>query len=276
MSAAEAARNLYPVPQTPDLMDKVTPVVEEAMALQVVTKSDVDTARSKGKIINALISEVEATFKPIKQAQDAAKKITLDQEKKHLAPLQQAKSIIAGKITAWDEAERKRIEEEQRLAAQEAERKRQLALKNAQDKLDKLTQNLASDQEKLAILESRLTDPTISDEEAEVVRANIRTVQAKISTTMERTADVEMKVEEASAPIAPTMSAHDVKTATGVGQEKVITAINTRALIRYLASDQCPFDPEQFIDWKQGTLKKQIQTANLPGVSWKWQAKTRF
>lgn len=274
MSAAEAALAL--VPTMPDLMDQINPIVIDAQSLMVSTREDVEKARAMGKGINALISTVEATFRPIKQAQDAAKKVTLDQEKRHLAPLRQAKGIIADKITAWDEAERKRIEEEHRLAAQEAERKRQAALTAAQKKLDALTQNLSSDQEKLTILESRLTDPMISDEEAEVVRANIRTIQAHINTTMERTAEVEMKVEEASAPITPTVSAHEVKTATGVGQEKAITGINTKVLLRYLASDECPFDASQFIDWKEGALKKQIQAANLPGVSWQWKAKTRF
>jgi vacuolar-type H+-ATPase subunit I/STV1 len=274
---AEPAKTLSLVPKMPDLMEKVDPVVEEARALVVATKEDVETARSKGRIINALISEVEATFRPIKQAQDAAKKVTLEQEKKPLAPLQEAKSIVAGKITAWDQAERKRIEEAQRKQAQEEERRRQLALENARKKLDKLMAGMTDDKQMLATLDNQLADPETTEEEAEVIRSQVRTIQARIDTAVERAAEVEQKVEEAAQPVAPVQGAVNVKTATGVSQEKVISGINTKVLLRYLAGDDCPFDADQFIDWKQTAIKRIVNGgANLPGVSWKFQAKTRF
>jgi len=272
----EAGAALQIVPKTPDLMEKVTPVVEEARALIVATKEDVEIARSKGKIINALISEVEATFRPIKQAQDAAKKVTLEQEKRHLAPLQEAKGIIAGKMADWDTAERRRIEEENRKRQQEEERIRQTALTNARKKLDRIMMGMTDDKAILAALESHLNAEETTSEEAEVIRAQIRTIEARINTAVERAQEVEQKVEEASQPVAPVQSVTNIKTATGVSQEKVITGINTKVLIKYLASDDCPFDASQFIDWKEGALKKQIATANLPGVSWKFQARTRF
>ncbi len=272
--AAEAALNL--VPKTPDLMEKVTPVVEEARALMVATKEDVELARTMGKGINALISEVEATFKPIKQAQDAAKKVTLDQEKKHLAPLQEAKGILAGKITAWDEAERRRIEEEERARAQEEERKRQAALAAAQKKLGELSAKMASDQEYKAEIEARLNNPETTEEEAEVYRAELRTIEARINSTVERATAVEQKVEEASQPVAPVQSAATVKTATGVSQEKVITNVNLKAFLRWLASEECTVDPASVIKLQDGPMKQLVQRMNMPGVSWRFQAKTRF
>lgn len=49
----------------------------------------------------SLKKEVIATFKPIKQAQDAAKKVTLDQEKRHLLPLEEADEKLRLIISNW-------------------------------------------------------------------------------------------------------------------------------------------------------------------------------
>jgi hypothetical protein len=260
----------------PDLMERVAPVIEDARAMVVATKDDVEAARGKGKIINALISEVESTFRPIKQAQDAAKKITLEQEKKHLAPLQEAKGIIAGKITLWDEQERRRIEEEQRAISREQERVRQLALNAAQRKLGELSAKMATDQEYKAALEAKLSDPATTDEEAEVFRAELRTVEARMHTTVERAAEVEQKVEEVSQPIAPVQSAASVKTATGVSQTKEVTGVNLKVFLRWLASDECTVDPSSVIKVQDGPIKSLVQKMTLPGVSWRWTSRTRF
>jgi len=219
---------------------------------------------------------IEGTFKPIKQAQDAAKKVTLEQERKHLAPLQEAKGILSGKITEWDNAERRRIEEAQRIQAQEDERKRQLALENARKKLDRLMSGMTDDQAMLTTLEAQLNNAETTGEEAEVIRAQIRTVEARIRTTTERAAEVEQKVEEVSQPVAPIQTAHEVKTATGVNQVKEVTAINMRTLVRWLAKEDCPVDPAAVLKAQDGAIKQLIQRMEIGGVSWKWASKTRF
>ena len=270
----ETALNL--VPKMPDKMAIVSPMLARAESLVVKTKEDVAAARIFGKDINAMISTIEADFKPTKQAIDASKAVVLQQEKNHLTPLRLAKDITAQKITAWDEAERRRIEEEQRAIAREQERVRQLALENARKKLDKLMAGMTDDTDKLTTLNAQLESPETTDEEAEVIRSQIRTIEARITTTVERAAEVEAKVEEVSQPVAPAMSAREVKTATGVNQVKEVTAVNMRVLVRWLAKEDCPVDPAMVLKIQDGAIKQLVQRLDIPGVSWRWASKTRF
>ena len=126
MSAEQTAVSL--VPMTPNKMALVSPMLEKAQSLTVATKDDAALARAFGKELNAMIATIKADFEKPKKATDEAHKAVVAQEKSHLDPLNVAKEVVSGKITAWDGAERKRIEEERRLLAQEDERKRQAIL----------------------------------------------------------------------------------------------------------------------------------------------------
>ena len=274
MSAEQTAVSL--VPMTPNKMALVSPMLEKAQSLTVATKDDAALARAFGKEINAMIATIKADFEKPKKATDEAHKAVVAQEKSHLDPLNVAKEVVSGKITAWDGAERKRIEEERRLLAQEDERKRQAILEAARKKLDKLMEGMTDDRQLLTVLNASLNIHETTEEEAEVIRAQIRTVEARIATTVERAQVVEQKVEEASQPIAPDQSAVTVKRATGVSLEKVITAVNMKVFLRWLASDECTIDASTVIKVQDGAMKQLVQRMNMPGVSWKYQAKTRF
>jgi len=72
------------------------------------------------------IKVAEDFFKPIKQAQDAAKEVTLEQERKVVEPWREVKGIIAAKDMAYRneqqriaEAEARRVEAEARKQAEE-------------------------------------------------------------------------------------------------------------------------------------------------------------
>jgi len=273
----QTAQNLTLVPTMPDKMNLVSPLLEKAQGLVLRTKEDVATARIFGKEINTMISTIKDDFKKSKKAADDVHKAVCAQEQNHLNPLEKAKGLVAQKMAEWDQRERQRIADEQCILQQEEERKRQAALKLAQDKLDKLTMNITDNQDKLKVLEDRLSDPTITDEEAELIRSSIRTVQAKINSTVERAQVIEQKVEEVAQTTVAPINTNTVKTATGVSQKKAITAINTKVLLRYLASEDCIVsDVDTLLEWKEGAIKKLIQTMNLPGVSWKYESAVKF
>ncbi len=275
-TAEQVTLNLYPVPKTPNKMAIISPMLDRALSLQVVTKEDVDVARAFGKEINAMIKVVVEDFRPTKQAIDASKKVVLQQENNHLEPLEKAKTIVSQKIGAWDTAERNRIAEEARLRQQEEERRRQAALETARKKLDTLMAGMTENQGAVKTLENMLGNPATTAEEAEIIRSQIRTLQSKIESTIERAQAVEMKVEEVNQPVLQP-DVINIKTATGVNQEKAITGIKTRLLVKYLASPDCTLDPESIVKWNEGQIKKLINSGmNLPGVAWEYRSKTRF
>ena len=71
----------------------------------------------------AKVKQREAWFKPLKQAQDAAKRVILDREKEAINPLKQAIDIVSQKMMKWkQEEDRKANEERRRLQAIEDRR----------------------------------------------------------------------------------------------------------------------------------------------------------
>lgn len=99
-----------------------------AQALVVVNEDTKAEALRVRRGIKGLIKQIQADYKPITQALEAAKKTALAKMNGHLTPLEKADNILRVKIETWDraveEAERKRQEalakklEEERAATQ--------------------------------------------------------------------------------------------------------------------------------------------------------------
>ena len=276
MRIDESQSATVPAIKAPDKMAIVNPIVDEAKSLVVVTVEDVDVARSLGKRINTMIATIKDDFKASKEAADKAHKVICAQEKNHLDPLDSAKRLVAGKISTWDTAERNRIAEEQRKEREAEEKRRNLALAAAQKKLDKLKESAANETALLAQLTESLDSDTLSDEEAQVIRAEIQTIETKINATMDKVQAVEQKVEEVAQPVMMEAPVQNIKTATGVKQVKEVTSVNMKTLVRWLASPDCPVDPDTLLKVQDGALKQMIQRMNIPGVSWSFKSTARF
>jgi hypothetical protein len=107
----------------------VQEVTEEALTYPDMAEALVITDQASyeraGKFvigIKKLKKKITDTFKPMKQAADAAKRVILDQEKEANAPIKEAESIVSGRMIAWDQ-EQRRIREEAERAAREKARK---------------------------------------------------------------------------------------------------------------------------------------------------------
>ncbi len=122
--AAEPALKLVN-PEVQEVTTLALSVPDQAKAIAVIkTPGDYIKAGEILITIKEIRKKIEATFKPIKQKMDAAKKEVLDQEKTADAPLKEAEDYIKPLIRAYDdEQERIRREEERRL--QEEARKRE-------------------------------------------------------------------------------------------------------------------------------------------------------
>ena len=122
--------------QTPEIIEVnslALSVPEQAKQIIIASNDDYVRAGEVLLKIKEIRKKIEATFKPIKQKMDAAKKEVLDQEKAADAPLVEAEGIIKPRIAAWNaEQERIRQAEEARLREearkQEEERRLQEAI----------------------------------------------------------------------------------------------------------------------------------------------------
>lgn len=93
---------------TTDLKKQGNDQLTAAQTLTVTSETSYRAAAEAKLAIRDLRKQVEATFKPIKQAQDAAKRQTLATERSFLDPLEQADTLIEQKMLAY-----KREQEEQ-------------------------------------------------------------------------------------------------------------------------------------------------------------------
>lgn len=119
--------------QTPEIIEVnalALSVPDQAKQIMVIKSSD-DYMRA-GEVllrIKEIRKKIEATFRPIKQKMDAAKREVLDQEKAADKPLAEAEAWLKPLIAAYhNEQERIRREEENRLReiARKEEEERQL------------------------------------------------------------------------------------------------------------------------------------------------------
>lgn len=118
------------------LESEIAPVVEWANCLSVTTADEFSDAADRLKGIKALMKQVADTFSPMKKSADAAKKAILDQEKKHLIPLEQAESMAKRKMLAYQQEEQRKADEQRRKLQAEADeiarKEREAALKMAE------------------------------------------------------------------------------------------------------------------------------------------------
>lgn len=118
--------------------DKATQISRDASAIVVSDQKSLDAAGAfRTQVIDPLMKEIIDTFKPMKQKADAAKQEILDQEKKHLGPVAEAKRIVTSKIAAYyekkelEEAAERRRQEAINQAKAEQERKDRIALEKS-------------------------------------------------------------------------------------------------------------------------------------------------
>ena len=109
--------------QIVQLESKVSSVPHEASRLAIADQQSYDNAsRFLLDVVIPLRREVEETFGPIKKKAHEAHAEAVAQEKRHLAPLQEAERIIKGKIADWM-AEQERLRRQEQLRLEEAARK---------------------------------------------------------------------------------------------------------------------------------------------------------
>jgi phage-related minor tail protein len=114
---------LTPTQLPEKLQQEVTAIERQISNITVRDDDSYALAVDLGKQVKERRRAVEQFFTPMKQAQDAAKRVILDAEKKALGPIQAAEAHLSCEVTKY-RTEQERIDRERRKAAEEEERKR--------------------------------------------------------------------------------------------------------------------------------------------------------
>lgn len=251
---------------TTEVKKDVSLFVEVARELIIKSEKELITARDNIRAGRALKDKITEWFKPLKAAAQAAHKALCDKEKAELDPVSEGINIYNTKITEYQLAEQKRIEEENRKAEEAARKKKEAAQKKAQDRIDALADKCLSQNEQIAELQASLNNPDMSNDEREIIEAKINTLTVCIDNTKIDIVKAQTKIEgiiEAPAP-APVAYATKVQ---GIGNLKPVlepTVMNPYVLLAAVANKTVPIDIVKFDMVK---IKRLVNAGmNLPGV----------
>lgn len=101
---------------------EVTTLADRARAFQVKTREQAEEASGFLAAVRGLKAKVTATFAPLKKKASDAHKAIVAEEKKNLAPLDEAERAVKERIGGFLEAERRRQEEAERKRREEEAR----------------------------------------------------------------------------------------------------------------------------------------------------------
>ncbi len=168
-----------------EVQKEIQPIVARATQVTISDQASRNAAIELGKEIVSGRKKVTEFFKPLKQAQDRAKKAILDREKELLEPLQQAEDAVKRTIIAFDRAQEEiRRKEQARLQAEadaKAAAERERALKAAEKlKTDDLREQRIAEAETI-VAPTVVVAPAVvkSKGEATVKRWKARVVNFK-------------------------------------------------------------------------------------------------
>ena len=100
-------------------------VVASQKLTAIVTAEDAEEATKYGRLLQVAVKETEAFFKGVKSTIDDIKKPILQAEKDDSNPYNSEKTRLGGLLTAYQAAERRKREEEERIAREAAEKQAQ-------------------------------------------------------------------------------------------------------------------------------------------------------
>lgn len=133
-----------------ELAVQVTSLVEQAKEIKVVDVATCEAAGAMRKVLKSMENTIIDHYKPMKQAQDAAKKVILDQEKADLQPVQLAYGLLSRDLTDFLNAE----EAKRKAAESEAIRQAEATAEKEREKLLNKAANAKSEEKQEALLEA--------------------------------------------------------------------------------------------------------------------------
>lgn len=270
------AAEVYHVPATQEaeIMREASLVLVKADALVVATTKDKEFAVTFTQDVNDKIRRIAEYFKPMKDKAYAAHKEIVTREKEALAIPEEAKRIVLGKISQYDqEQERLRRDEEARLR-EEARKRFEADLKRAEATIARIAGKTEDIQETIDLLKMEI-EGDVSDTERQKIEAQIDVLAARRENNQAKIEDVQQRVSE---PVfeEPVIVPRDEKVSGSVSRKEVEMKItNPMAVIKAIAAGTLPVKCCKIVE---SEIKRFIQMHDgqkaVPGVSFRMVTKT--
>lgn len=256
-----------------ELTKETDPIVNDAMALSVSTVAEKEIAVTQMNLVNGLIKKVKETFEPIKQKTRAAWQEVVDQEKKHLLPLDTARETIRGKIGTYDLEMKRLREEEERKAREEAQRAYEEQLAEAQAMIDAILAKTVDIDETIELINMELKRDDLNDIERQKLESQLDIANATKENNQEKVEEIHARAAEpVFIPPTPRLVVPDTKVKGASSRfELVPQVVNKMALIKAVANGNVP---DTVLDVNMGQLKKYVNMMKraTPGVTYTEQA----
>ena len=259
---------------TPEVKKDVSLFVQNANALEIKTEDDLVFARDAIRAGRMLKDKISEWFKPLKTAAKAAHQALCDKEKVEINPIDEGMQIYTNKITEFQLAEQKRIDEENRRLEEEARKRKDAAEKKIKARIDALAEQCLSDNEKVVALQSDLNNPELTQDERDIIEARISSLIVSMDSTKQKISDGQAKLEAAAEtprPI-PVQAQFKVK---GIGKIKPVYIPEIRnpyVLLAAIARKEVPLSIVKFDEVKMKRLVNEGMA--LPGVITREEFKT--
>lgn len=213
--------------------------LSKAQTIEIKHSDDKEIVKNMIVEVREYGKEALAKIKPFKDRVNEVRQQILDREKDFSVPADQAQKILKDKLNArLDLEEKERIAEENRLR-ELAEKDRIKRLDAINAKLEKLTGSVAGLADKKAILEASITDET-SVEEAEVIRARIEAIDAKLAREQGKVIEQQTRVQETAIPTFVNVKTEKVQGVASSKKLKCTGVSNEMALLRAIVEGKIP------------------------------------
>jgi len=242
----------------------VNQYVEAANALVITGERELIIARDSIRVGRELIAKITDWFAPLKAAAKAAHQALCDKERAELAPLEQARQILTAKISDYQLAEQRRIDEERKKAELEALKRREAIERRVQDRIDALASKCLSISDEIAELEKAIVDEATDEDERDLLRAKISALTARLENTKSK---IDIETEKIEAPLDVPIAETEATRVKGIGNLKKVLIpkiVNPYALLAAVAEKKVPLSVVKFDEVKIKRLVNEGMT--LPGV----------
>lgn len=254
---------LLEIAPPPEIEKEVSPVVDWAESLVILTPDDCAAAAARLKDIKGIGKRIADWFSPLKKSADAHKKSILDAERTLLEPLAQAERLAKNCLLSYQQAEEaKRREEQRRLQA--------IADEKAQRERQKAEQEAAKQRAIEAEARAKADQARREAEQADAAERKRLLAAADAAERKAEAANIkaEAKQETAASIISPLVQVTKPQAPAGLSMRKIWKAeiVDLAALLAFVHEhkrDDLILPNEKVIEAYGRAMKEQ---ASIPGV----------
>ena len=235
---------------------------EGALIVDDITFKEVKENRG---LVKTLIKKIKDYHKPLKAKAQEAKDSIKTAEDSQLLPLEKADKIYEGKMATFINEQNEKLQKEAQKTADKDKKEKDARIKKARDKLDKFKIQVKDRKKQKSDLELLLAQPptNLSDEEAEVMREEIRLIDIELGNIDQAVEDTMHRVEETTS-VAPAAAAY-IPPDTSVKKLKIPQSVtDPQALLNAVYEKKVSMN---VIKWHMPAIKQELNSGrDVPGV----------